>query len=212
MLCARLKIGSNTLSQALYREVYLEVEFYVVSQLREMCMLWCRSRKGAASFFMSTVEKTCSCFGHSDVDITDDLIARTRIEIGKAIEDSVRIFLFGGRSDFDDLCYDLVTEKKNANPQLNIKRVFCFALDKQLRKPPRWYVPKEYEALECPTKDFDYWYTAIYYRNLAMIDQSDLILFWVEERENSGAYKTYRYAVKKHKRIVNLFTRNGVGE
>ena len=212
MLCARLKIGSNTLSQALYREVYLEVEFYVVSQLREMCMLWCRSRKGAASFFMSTVEKTCSCFGHSDVDITDDLIARTRIEIGKAIEDSVRIFLFGGRSDFDDLCYDLVTEKKNDNPQLNIKRVFCFALDKQLRKPPRWYVPKEYEALECPTKDFDYWYTAIYYRNLAMIDQSDLILFWVEERENSGAYKTYRYAVKKHKRIVNLFTRNGVGE
>ena len=212
MLCTQYEIGSNTLSQTVYKEVYLEVEFYVVSQLREMCMLWCRSRKGAASFFMSTVEKTCSCFGHSDVDITDDLIARTRIEIDKAIEDSVRIFLFGGRSDFDDLCYDLVTEKKNANPQLNIKRVFCFALDKQLRKPPRWYVPKEYEALECPTKDFDYWYTAIYYRNLAMIDQSDLILFWVEERENSGAYKTYRYAVKKHKRIVNLFTRNGVGE
>ena len=38
-----------------------------------------------------------------------------------------------------------------------------------------------------------------------MIDQSDFILFWVEERENSGAYKTYLYAVKKHKRIVNLF-------
>ena len=214
MLCyvQSYEIGSNTLSQALYREVYLEVEFYVVSQLREMCMLWCRSRKGAASFFMSTVEKTCSCFGHSDVDITDELTARTRIEIDKAIEDGVRIFLFGGRSDFDDLCYDLVTEKRNANPQLNIKRVFCFALDKQLRKPPRWYVPKEYEALECPTKDFDYWYTAIYYRNLAMIDQSDLILFWVEERENSGAYKTYRYAIKKHKRIVNLFTRKGIGE
>lgn len=154
---------------------------------------------------MSSVEKTCSCFGHSDVDITNDLIARTKKEIERAIEDSVRIFLFGGRSDFDDLCYDIVTEKKNANPQLNIKRVFCFALDKQLRKPPRWFVPKEYEALECPAKDFDYWYTAIYYRNLAMIDQSDLILFWVEKRENSGAYKIYSYAVKKHKRIVNLF-------
>lgn len=206
MLCSNLKIGSNTLSQDLNREVYLEVEFYVVSQLREMCMLWCRSRKGAASFFMVTVEKTCSCFGHSNVDITDELTARTRIEIDKAIEDGVRIFLFGGRSDFDDLCYDLVTEKRNTNLQLNIKRVFCFALDKQLRKPPRWFIRKEYEALECPTKDFDYWYTSIYYRNLAMIDQSDLILFWVEQRENSGAYKTYRYAIKKHKRIVNLFT------
>ena len=155
---------------------------------------------------MATVEQTCSCFGHSDVDITDDLIARTRTEIDKAIESGVRIFLFGGRSDFDDLCYDLVTEKKNTEPQLDIKRVFCFALDKHLRKPPGWFVRKEYEALECPTKDFDYWYTSIYYRNLAMIDRSDIILFWVERRENSGAYKTYRYAVKMHKHIVNLCT------
>ena len=177
-----------------------------MSQLCERYILRCRSRKGAASFFMTEVEKTCSCFGHFDVDITDDLVARTKTEIDRAIEDGVRIFLFGGRSNFDDLCYDLVTEKKNANSQLNIKRVFCFALDKQLRKPPRWFVRKEYQALDCQTKDFEYWYTAIYYRNLAMIDQSDLILFWVEERENSGAYKTYQYAVKKHKHIVNLFT------
>lgn len=162
--------------------------------------------QGGGIFFMTTYEKTCSCFGHSDVEITDDLRARTRKEIDRAVDDGVRIFLFGGRSDFDDLCYDLVTEKKNANPGLDIKRVFCFALDDQLRKPPRWFIKKEYEALECPAKDFDYWYTAIYYRNLAMIDRSDLILFFVERRENSGAYKTYQYAVKKHKCFVNLFT------
>lgn len=102
--------------------------------------------------------------------------------------------------------HNIETEARNANPQLNIKRVFCFPLDKQLRKPPYWFIRKEYEALECPTKDFDYWYTAIYYRNLAMIDQSDFILFWVEQRKNSGAYKTYQYAAKKHKHIVNLFT------
>ena len=154
---------------------------------------------------MTKIEKTCSCFGHFDVDITDELTARTRMEIERAIEDGVRVFLFGGRSGFDDLCYDIVTERKKANPQFDIKRVFCFALDKHLRKPPRWFIRKEYEAFECPIKDFDYWYTAIYYRNLAMVDQSDLILFCVEQRENSGAYKTYRYAVKKHKYLVNLF-------
>ena len=155
---------------------------------------------------MTTVNKTCSCFGHSDVDITNELKERTRAEIDRAIADGVRTFLFGGMSAFDDLCYDIVTEEKNVKTQLDIKRVFCFALDKQLRKPPSWFVPKEYEAFECPTKDFNYWYTAIYYRNVAMIDQSDLILFCVEQRENSGAYKTYRYAVKKHKYVVNLFT------
>ncbi len=155
---------------------------------------------------METIEKTCSCFGHTYVDITDDLIARTKTEIDKAVADGVRIFLFGDRSDFDDLCYDLITEKRNAEPWLNIRRVFCFSLETQFRKPPRWFIPKEYEALDCPLKIYDYWYTSIYYRNLAMIDQSDLILFWVEPRENSGAYKTYQYAVRKHKRIVNLFT------
>lgn len=88
-----------------------------MSQLCERCILRCRSRKGAASFFMSTVEKTCSCFGHSDVDITEELTTRTRTEINRAVEDGVRIFLFGGRSDFDDLCYDLVTEKRRSATQ-----------------------------------------------------------------------------------------------
>ncbi len=49
--------------------------------------------------------------------MTDELKARTRIEIDRAVEDGVRIFLFGGRSDFDDLCYDLVTEKRRSATQ-----------------------------------------------------------------------------------------------
>ena len=65
--------------------------------------------QGSGIFFMSTVEKTCSCFGHSHVDMTDELKARTRIEIDRAVE--------GGRSDFDDLCYDLVTEKRRSATQ-----------------------------------------------------------------------------------------------
>ena len=78
---------------------------------------------------MATVEKTCSCFGHFNVDITDELTARTRREIDKAIGDGVRIFLLGGKSDFDDLCYDLVTEKRNASSQFNIKRGLAYAAE-----------------------------------------------------------------------------------
>lgn len=155
---------------------------------------------------MEEMGKTCSCFGHSEVELTDDLVERTSREIDKAIGEGVRTFLFGGISDFDELCYNIVTERRAMYPELNIKRVFCFALEKQLRKPPRWFLKKEYEALECPAKDYDYWFTAIYYRNIAMIDMSDLVLFWVQERENSGAYKAYKYALRKRKRIVNLFS------
>ncbi|MCM1306180.1 MAG: hypothetical protein NC037_02025 [Bacteroides sp.] len=155
---------------------------------------------------MEKLEKTCSCFGHKDVEITDELRAKTAAEIDRAIADGVRIFLFGGLSDFDDLCYDIVTEKKNANVQLNIKRIFCFPLDKHLHKPPHWFKRKDYEELTCPKKSYDYWYPSIYFRNIAMIDESDWVLFYAEQREKSGAYKAYEYAKKKRKHIVNLTT------
>ena len=153
---------------------------------------------------MSEIIKICSCFGHSSVEITDELKARTEYEIDKAIANGVRVFLFGGISDFDDLVYGIVSDKIAQSSQLNIKRIFCFALEKQLRKPPKWFKLREYEGFDCPCKSFDWWYTAIYYRNCSMIDQSDLVLFYVEERENSGAYKAYKYAVKNHKKVVNL--------
>ena len=39
-----------------------------------------------------------------------------------------------------------------------------------------------------------------------MIDQSDFIIFYAECKENSGAYKAYKYAQKKRgKQIINLF-------
>lgn len=157
-----------------------------------------------AALLMLETEKVCSCFGTCDVEITDELRARTNEEIDKAVACGVRIFMFGGLSDFDDLVYDIVSEKKAQNPQLDIKRIFCFPLYKHLHKPPRWYRRKEYEGHECPTKEFDWWYTSIYYRNCAMIDQSDLVLFYAEAREDSGAFKAYKHAVKVHKRIVNL--------
>lgn len=153
---------------------------------------------------MEGKEKVCSCFGHFEVAITEELCARTSEAIDEAIEEGVRIFLFGGRSNFDDLVYDLVSEEKAANSSLNLKRVFCFPLEKHLHKPPWWFVRKEYEHYACPTKAFDWWYTSIYYRNCAMIDQSDMVLFYAEERANSGAYKAYRYAVNARKKSVNF--------
>ena len=53
---------------------------------------------------------------------------------------------------------------------------------------------------------FDGWYKSIYFRNCAMIDESDLVIFYAQEREDSGAYKAYKYAKKKkEKYIVNLW-------
>lgn len=153
---------------------------------------------------MSETEKVCACFGHFTVEITETLKASVSAEIQNAIADGVRTFLFGGRSDFDDLVYDIVTEAMGRDPSIGLKRIFCVPMEKDVRRPPHWVQAKQYEGLECPVKACEWWYKAIYYRNCAMVDMSDVILFYAEERANSGAYKTYRYARKSHKKIVNF--------
>ncbi len=53
--------------------------------------------------------------------------------------------------------------------------------------------------------DYNYWYTRIYYRNCEMIDRSDCVIFYAEQKKESGAYKALRYAQKKKKPHINLF-------
>ncbi len=138
------------------------------------------------------------------MNITERLRAKVKDCVCALIEEGARTFLFGGMSDFDDLVYDIVTDIRDAQPELGVRRTFCFPLDKNLHKPPRWFRRKQYEALECPMKSFDYWYTSLYYRNCAMIDKSDVVLFYVEPGKEGGARKALDYANKSHKRVINF--------
>ena len=57
--------------------------------------------------------KSCSIIGHRDVEATDDLktsIMQTARHL--IINDGITDFLFGSRSVFKDLCYDVITELK----------------------------------------------------------------------------------------------------
>lgn len=155
---------------------------------------------GSGTFFMGN-KKICSCFGDFVVEITDELKAKTNEAIEKAIASGIRIFLFGGLSDFDDLVYDIVSEKRAVISQ--IKRVFCFPQYEDLISFPNWFKIKEYEDLICPEKVCELWYRAFYYRNRAMINQSDIILFYAEKRENSIVYEAYKHAKEFNKKIIN---------
>ena len=151
-------------------------------------------------------EKTCTFFGHRDITITDTLLTALKDEIEKAVWSRCRIFLFGGFGKFDKLCHQMVSEFQKLHPDISIQRIFCVPQERDLRKQA-WYFNKAlFEDVVYLTPSFNGWYKSIYYRNLAMIDNSDCIIFYAEKRENSGAYKAYKYAVKqKGKKIVNLY-------
>ena len=151
-------------------------------------------------------DKICSFFGHRDIDASEELCAKVRAAIEGAIARRCRIFYFGGFGDFDFLCHRIVTEIKDARPELCIQRLFVACTERDRRKPKPFMNKENYEDIICIPLTFDYWYTVIYYRNCAMIDESDEVIFYAEERQTSGAYKAYKYAKRqKDKRICNLF-------
>ena len=54
-----------------------------------------------------SIENTCCFFGHRTINETEELKSKLIEIIEKLIVDEkVDTFLFGSRSDFDDLCYD----------------------------------------------------------------------------------------------------------
>ena len=161
--------------------------------------------QGVAPYFCME-KKICSFFGHRDVKITDRLYVMIADEIMKAIEFGCRIFYFGGYGIFDGLCREIVTKIREENPELEIRRVYCVSQERYLRKNVRYFNREDYDEIIYLTPSFDGWYKSIYFRNCAMIDRSDYIIFYAENRENSGAYKAYKYAKKKSdKQIINIW-------
>lgn len=156
-------------------------------------------------FFVEEL-KICSFFGHRQIHLTEDLYQRVYAEILNSLNFGCRTFYFGGYGEFDRLCYKIVNRIKEENPSLNLRRVFCVPQERYIYKRVRYFRREDYDEVIYLSPTFDWWYTSIYYRNLAMIDSSDYIIFYAENRENSGAYKTYKYAVKKKdKAVVNLY-------
>ena len=74
----------------------------------------------------AVLENTCCFIGHREINVTDELKEKLYVLIEHLItEESVETFLFGSKSQFDDLCYDIVTEIKRTYP--HIKRIFVRA-------------------------------------------------------------------------------------
>ena len=163
----------------------------------------------------------CSFFGHRKIQLTSIL----KSTLFKLIEDlitknNVTIFLFGSRSEFDDLCHLIVSDLKNKYPQIKqiaftCKHEACI-LQKDLNKWNEAYksilsIESNLIAVDYEYKDSDNFCAgkASYIkRNQSMIDLSSYCVFYynhkVNSKGNSGTYIAYNYAKKKEKTIINV--------
>ncbi|MBO5102576.1 MAG: hypothetical protein J6C13_00610 [Clostridia bacterium] len=150
----------------------------------------------------TSTTKICSFFGHREVNLTKSEIIKLKdLIITLVKEKGFNIFLFGGFGEFDALCLKLVTELKEEYP--NIKRIYCLENEKYLKK--KYKLNNFYDEVIYLPVDFDYWYTRIYYRNIEIIKHSDLIVFYAEERKDSGAYKALKFAKSIKKPFINIY-------
>ncbi len=156
---------------------------------------------------MMNYELSCSVFGHRELEVTYELkVSLKETFIDLIINKNVGIFYFGGFGEFDKLCWDIITEiKQTMFP--HIKRVYVCENEAYVNYPhkrPKWLKKEDYEEIIYFSLSFNYWYTRIYYRNIAIIDHSYFNIFYIRNIQKSGVYKAYKYAKQHKKNIIML--------
>ena len=180
------------------------------------------------------IKKSCSFFGHRNVEATDELKHKVKLIVEDLIiNHDVSIFLFGSRSNFDSLCHLVVTELKETFPE--IKRVIYTAksetclLENEKEKYQalclhlqelNHYLPCFEEEFEHKTK-YSAGKASYVERNQALIDDSDYCIFYYQKNyvpiskkisncscyyylPKSGTAIAYAYANKKKKTLINV--------
>lgn len=165
--------------------------------------------------------KTCSFFGHRNTVATPELCEKLRQTVSCLIEkESVKRFLFGSASKFDDLCLKIVTEIKEEYPQL--QRVYVRSQYPYIDEPYKEYLLENYDDTLMPSKVENAGKASYVERNQEMINASDFCVFYYNERyapplrkhskraltsyqPNSGTKLAYEYAKQKKKEIINLY-------
>lgn len=178
--------------------------------------------------------KVCCFIGHRDIETTDKLVLFIRHILVMLIEDEgVKVFAFGSRSKFNDLCHSIVTDLQKEFNGLERVLLTCRSesctLESEREKwegiYSRWlkrdvYLQGYEREIEHKTK-YTSGRAAYIERNQALIDMSDFCIFYFDKdylpperkaykkaflpyQPKSGTALAYKYAQQKKKHIINV--------
>ena len=136
------------------------------------------------------------------------------------VEQNIDTFLFGSRSQFDSLCYDLVTKIKEKYP--HIKRIYVRAEFPRIDENYRSYLLESYEDTYYPEGMEKAGKAAYVERNCEMIDRSSVCIIYyntgyapprrknsrhdlTDHQPKSGTKIAYDYAQKKKVKVINIY-------
>ena len=154
------------------------------------------------------LKNTCCFIGHRKINVTDELKEKLRVVIECLIVDeNIDSFLFGSKSQFDDLCWDIVTEIKKKYS--HIKRIFVRAEYPYIDESYKAYLLENYEDTYFPKSVLGAGKASYVKRNCEMIDNSRFCIVYYKEdytpkSRKSGTKIAFAYAEKKKKSIIRF--------
>ncbi len=155
---------------------------------------------------MQAKKNICCFIGHKKVVNESNLKEKINNIVENLISNhNVEIFMFGSKSQFNDLSYSVITNLKNKYP--HIARVYVRAEYPTITKEYENYLLQRYECTYYPKKIINSGKAVYVERNQIMIDKSDVCVIYYNENNlsNNGTRTAYNYAKSKNKTIINTF-------
>ncbi len=154
--------------------------------------------------------KSCCFLGHRKIDITCEMRKKLYNTVEKMIVDyNIDTFFFGSKSEFNEFCYDVVSNFKIKYP--HIKRIYVRAQFPVINDEYREYLHQLYEDTYYPENIINAGKATYVKRNFEMIDRSKICIMYFDKNYNlsykgkSGTKIAYDYAFKSGKWIINIF-------
>lgn len=166
-------------------------------------------------------EKVCCVFGHRKINVTNELNKKLyNIFEDLIVKENINKFLFGSKSQFDDLCYQIISDLKAK--YTHIERIYVRAEFPNIDDDYREYLLQSYEETYYPDNILNAGKLAYIERNCEMINRSKVCIIYFDEKyeplswkntnmdltehqRNSGTKIAYTYALRKQKLVINVF-------
>lgn len=159
-------------------------------------------------FQNNDMKNVCCFIGHREIDETEDL----KTELYKTIEmliidECVDTFLFGSKSRFNSLCYEIVTQMQERFP--HIRRIYVRGEFPVIGDDYKAYLLEKYEDTYYPEGIVGAGPAVYVERNYEMIERSRFCIFYCQESYNpsgrkSGTKIALNFATKRHKQIYTF--------
>lgn len=153
------------------------------------------------------ISQSCCFLGHKEIIVNNLLIAKVKYIVEDLIiNKNIDTFLFGSKSQFIELCLEIVSEFKEKYPY--IRRIYIRAEYPYINESYRNYLSESYEDTYYPEKIINAGKSVYVERNYEMIDKSDYCVIYYNKsatdsyNRKSGTKIAYEYAKKKNKNIM----------